>query len=202
MPRKLLILITILAAIAVAPSVLWRIMGIRAFFAVPSPGELYPVAPTMPLVVAEPIEQLLFQYERILAEHSPTVFTALQPGLTDAQIDALESKHQFKLTPDLRALYRWRNGMPYTTDIYTFPDHCFVPLDQTLASRDELQQELKAATPAQQEIFALLILPQDQWLWLIIDPYGDGYFFDPDRSEAQGSFFFCLTQDMRYIFFP
>lgn len=31
---------------------------------------------------------------------------------------------------------------------------------------------------------------------------GDGHFFDPGRSESQGSFFFCFAEDGSYVFYP
>ena len=35
-----------------------------------------------------------------------------------------------------------------------------------------------------------------------MDLAGDGYFFDPGRSEAEGSFFFCFAEDGSHVFFP
>jgi hypothetical protein len=37
---------------------------------------------------------------------------------------------------------------------------------------------------------------------VIVDLAGDGYFFDPGRSESQGSFFFCFAEDGSYEFYP
>jgi hypothetical protein len=34
-----------------------------------------------------------------------------------------------------------------------------------------------------------------------VDLAGDGYFYDPGRSEAQGWFFFCFAEDGSYVFF-
>lgn len=42
----------------------------------------------------------------------------------------------------------------------------------------------------------------DPWVGLIVDAAGDGYFFDPKRSESEGSFFFCFAEDGNYVFYP
>ncbi len=102
----------------------------------------------------------------------------------------------------MRALYRWRNGTSRQAYICAFPNHEFVPLDQAAAQRDELRRQVEAETPEQQKAYALLAGHRDAWLGLIVDLAGDGYFFDPGRSEAQGSFFFCFAEDLSYVFFP
>ncbi|MGA2798750.1 MAG: SMI1/KNR4 family protein [Thermoguttaceae bacterium] len=169
----------------------------------PPPADaLYPHAPHMPDVVSETSDKLLAKYERMLADQAPNILAALQPGLTDKEIDELEAKFSFNLTPDLRILYRWRNGTSRTTNINAFPDHEFIPLDQALVKRDALKKHINNATPEQQMVDAAYIGHCDTWLGLIVDLSGDGYFFDPGRMEAEGSFFFCFAEDGRYVFFP
>ncbi|MBW3538979.1 MAG: SMI1/KNR4 family protein [Planctomycetes bacterium] len=156
----------------------------------------------MPPAVSTPVENLLSQYEAFLKSKAPSVLSALQPGLTDSEIDALERQHGVKLTSDLRALYRWRNGTPRSANIDAFPDHQFVPLDVVFADRDELRKQVKAGTPEQQQVYAAFAGHRDEWLGLIVDVAGDGHFFDPGRSESQGSFFFCFAEDGSYVFYP
>jgi hypothetical protein len=168
----------------------------------PAPGEMYPHAPKLPPVVPETVCELLARFERILQDRCPAAFASLQPGLSDAQVDVLEAKHQFKLPPDLRALYRWRNGTRSQDTQQVFADHMFVALDESLAGRDRLRQQVKAGTAAQQQAYAAYAGHRDPWLGVIVDLAGDGYFFDPSRSEAQGSFFFCFNETGEYIFFP
>ena len=67
----------------------------------PPAGLLYPAAPPMPPPVATPVEDPPAKYEAFLREKAPAVYATLQPGLTDAEIDALEAKHGLKLTADL-----------------------------------------------------------------------------------------------------
>lgn len=94
----------------------------------PTPGDMYPPAPPMPAVVAESAEELLGRYEAKLADEAPNVLTALQPGLSDEEIDALEAQYGVTLPPDLRALYRWRNGTAADSPpVDAFPDHRSCP---------------------------------------------------------------------------
>jgi cell wall assembly regulator SMI1 len=161
----------------------------------------YPPAPAMPAAVPETVETLLAQYERLLHDRSPKVLAATNPGLSDAQIDALEKKHQFTLPHDLRALYRWRNG---TSDRFvdTFADHRLVPLEEALAQRDALAGEVGKQGPFQRAMIWAFIGHRKGWLGVIVDASGDGCHFDPQRSESEGSFFFCFAEDMDYVFFP
>lgn len=168
----------------------------------PTPGDMYPPAPPMPVVVAESAEELLGRYEALLADEAPTVLAALQPGLSDEEIDAIEAQHGVTLPPDLRALYRWRNGTAAGSNLNAFPDHRFVPLDAALAERDALRQQVKSSPAAQRAAYAAYAGHRDPWLGLIVDPAGDGYFFDPQRTEAQGSFFFNFNETGDYTFYP
>jgi cell wall assembly regulator SMI1 len=200
--RRILIAVCIVVVIAV---VLFRYKGLLVlsyFVPIPSPSEVYPSAPAMPAPVATPIEDILSQYEAFLKAKAPLVWSTLQPGLSDAQIDVLEAKYSLKLTGDLRALYRWRNGTPRTAGVDAFPDHEFVPLDVALANRDDLRKQVKAGTPEQQQTYAAYAGHRDAWVGLIVDLAGDGYFYDPRRSEPQGSFFFCFAEDGSYMFYP
>lgn len=71
-----------------------------------------------------------------------------------------------------------------------------------MANREEVRKQVKAGTPAQQRVYATFAGHRDAWVGLIVDAAGDGYFFDPQRSESQGSFFFCFAEDGSYVFFP
>ena len=174
----------------------------EGFNDLPPPGVLYPPAPKMPAVVAESAEALLARYEKMLAAKAPRAFAALRPGLTAAQIDALETKHGFKLTPDLRSLYRWRNGEPPNGPTHIFPDHAFVGLDEAVAARDIVRRQVKAQTPAQRQAYDVFAGHRGAWLDVLPDGAGDGYFFDPGRTEAEGSFFFSFAETGSYTFYP
>ncbi len=189
----------------VAVVVLVRMKGpamLSSFLPTPSPDEMYPPAPAMPPVVAVPVEDLLATYEAFLKAKAPSVLAALQPGLSDSEIDKLEAAHSIKLTSDLRALYRWRNGTPRSANVDTFPNHKFVPLDVALANRDDLRKQVKAGTAEQQQAYAAFAGHRDAWLGLIVDLAGDGHFLDPAKAESEGSFFFCFNEDGSYVFYP
>lgn len=205
MRRNLLTAGVAVLVLVVGAVVLFRLKGptmLASFFPAPSPGEMYPAAPAMPPVVAAPVEDLLATYEAFLKSKAPAVLAVLQPGLSDAEIDKLETAHSLQLTKDLRALYRWHNGTPRNANIDAFPNHEFVPLGLALANRDDLRKQVKAGTPEQQQVHAAFAGHRDTWVGLIVDVAGDGHFYDPARSEAEGSFFLCFAEDGSYIFYP
>ena len=40
------------------------------------------------------------------------------------------------------------------------------------------------------------------WLHVLDDGAGDGYFYDPERTDVQGAFFFHFAETGHYIWFP
>jgi cell wall assembly regulator SMI1 len=203
MRRVLIAVGVIFLAFVVLAVVLLRVVGTSMVgWLLPSPEGMYPTAPAMPPVVSTRVEDLLSQYEAFLKSKAPAVFSALQPGLSDSEIDALEARHGLKLTPDLRALYRWHNGTPRSANVQAFPNHEFVPLDVALANRDALRKQVDAGTPQQRQAYEAFAGHRDAWVGVIVDLAGDGYFFDPGRSESQGSFFFGFAEDGSYVFYP
>jgi len=66
-------------------------------------------------VIPNPIIQALIErMDRWLAAHRPDYYAKLQPGVTDAQLDAFEERFALTLPTEFRQLYRWRNGQhPY-----------------------------------------------------------------------------------------
>jgi cell wall assembly regulator SMI1 len=168
-----------------------------------SPRELmYPAAPPTPAPVSTPMSELLARYEAFLREKVPKVYAELQPGLTDSDIDQLEQKYNVKLTADLRALYRWRNGSKRNPMLATFPAYYqFIPLDVALNNRDVMRRDIQARDGVQQALSRAFLGHRESWVGIIEDGMGDGYFFDPRRTEAQGSFFFC-SKELDYVFYP
>jgi cell wall assembly regulator SMI1 len=191
------VLLAAIAVVAVIAGAFW-LWSLRD---VPPPVAFLPPAPVMPAVVAATPEEVLARFERLLADKAPAILAALQPGLTDEQINAIEAQHGLKLPPDLRALYRWRDGTrPAGPD--AFPGHRFVPLGEAVAERVGLQRQVQNATPAQRAAFKTFAGPRDTWLGIATDAAGDGYFLDPGRAENQGSFFFFFAEDGYYVFYP
>jgi cell wall assembly regulator SMI1 len=56
------------------------------------------------------VEQLIARMDRWLAANRPDYYALLQPGVSDADLDAFESRFAMKLPVAFRQLYRWRNG--------------------------------------------------------------------------------------------
>jgi cell wall assembly regulator SMI1 len=165
-------------------------------------GKMYPKAPAMPRVVDKTVAELLAEHEAFLTEKGRGVLGAMQAGLSDSEIDALETKYGVKLPADLRALYRWRNGTPQRGNVDAFPDHWFVALDEALKQRVQLRKDVKNASFVQRQAYAMFAGHRDSWVDVFSDMAGDGYFFDPQRKEVDGSFFFCFAEDGWYVFFP
>jgi cell wall assembly regulator SMI1 len=56
------------------------------------------------------MEALIGRLDCWLAKNRPDYYVHLQPGATDAQLDAFEVQFSLKLPAAFRQLYRWRNG--------------------------------------------------------------------------------------------
>lgn len=59
-----------------------------------------------------PHRPLIERMDAWLAANRANYRTALQPGVSDGELDAFEAKFSLKLPEAFRALYRWRNGQP------------------------------------------------------------------------------------------
>lgn len=197
MPLVLVLLAAFLLMLKLAAPYL-----VRFLLVAPPASMMYPPAPPMPEVVSASPEELLAKYEVFLRDECPDVFAALQLGLTDGEIDQLETQYGFKLTEDLRALYRWHNGTAHDVGLAAFPDHEFLPLDYSLETRKAMRKQLGEQTDLQRQAYAAYAGHRYSWIDVIVDLAGDGYFYDPQRTEAEGSFFFCFAEDLDYVFFP
>lgn len=166
------------------------------------PDVVYPPAPPMPAAVSNSIDELLSRYESILQSAAPQAYQSLQPGLTDAQIDQLETQYSLSLPPDIRALYRWRNGTTPGQWVNAFPDHHFSPLADALAEREAFKQQLAGGSTPLQLTAPAYIAHRLPWVGILVDGSGDGYYLDPTRQEFAGSFFYNFSEDAHYTFFP
>ncbi|WP_425145845.1 SMI1/KNR4 family protein [Deinococcus sp.] len=77
------------------------------------------------------MKSTLQQLEQWLKTNYRAAYGSLQPGLSDAAIDALLKDWPFKLSADVRALYRWRNGFE-DTQVQLLPNLSFLPLEYAL----------------------------------------------------------------------
>lgn len=162
----------------------------------------YPKPRHLPPVVSQSTEELLARLQSLLERQAPLVARELQPGLSADQISALEVKGQFHLSDDLRALYRWRNGVRTNSTSELIPGHRFLSLDEIVLERTLLQGQLRTATKVQRAAHSVFTSHRKDWLPILADGAGDGYFFDPKRLENQGAFFYHFTEVSWYVWFP
>jgi len=182
-----LIVVIIVALICAAPSIQ------RSFF--------YPKPHGMPAVVSPTTEQLLARLQTMLESNAPIVASSLQPGLTDAQIATLESQGGFRMSGDLRALYRWHNGGTNDT-IGLLAGQRFVPLDEAVEARSLVAKEVASGSGVQRAAYSVFAGHRSGWIQVLDDGAGDGYFYDPKRAEAEGAFFYHFAEDSHYVWFP
>ncbi len=166
----------------------------RAFF--------YPYPRSMPDPVDESIGATLKRFEDALQQYAPDVLASLQPGLTDERIREIESGYRLRLTDDLRALYRWRNGSASDQRAELIPCHWFVPLEYAAELRDGVRSQVSGQTLVQRIAHWAFAGHRTKWLTVLDDLCGDGYFYDPSRRRRGGSFFYHFAEDRRYLFFP
>ena len=163
---------------------------------------VYPRPRSMPDAVDESVDATLKRFEDALQQHAPDVLAALQPGLPDERIRAIESQYRLRLTDDLRALYRWRNGSPTDEQIELIPGHRFLPLEYAAEQREGLRHQVSAQTLVQRIAYWVLAAHRTKWLTVLDDLCGDGYFYDQSRRGSDGSFFYHFAEDHQYRFFP
>jgi cell wall assembly regulator SMI1 len=167
-----------------------------------STGSSYPTPLSMPPVVAESMPAAIARLEAALKEHAPAVLESLQPGLTIEQIEQLETANSIKLTDELRALYQWRNGVPEGVYTNLTPLHRFASLEENLSGRRASQQQLAEASAVERIAHNTLVGYKMAWIPIFEDIAGDGYFYDPTRSVAEGAYFDSFLETGSYEFYP
>lgn len=162
----------------------------------------YPRPRSMSSVVEVQVETALSRFEDALRVHAPEILAALQPGLSNDQIRELESRYRIRLSEDLRALYRWRNGSLAEPRVNLIPMHWFAPLEYALQQRAAAGQQSSEQTWDQWAFVWLFAGHRIKWLCVLDDTCGDGYFYDPSYRRRLGSFFYSFSEDRQYRFFP
>ena len=84
------------------------------------------------------IETLLNRMAAWLATNRPDYYALLQPGATEAQLDALESRFAMKLPAAFRQLYRWRDGQDPMAFDSLQGNRSFMTLDDIADAKAEL----------------------------------------------------------------
>jgi cell wall assembly regulator SMI1 len=162
----------------------------------------YPQPTHLPENVHDDLATTLHRFEVALAAHAPDVLATLQPGLTDDEISAIESNYRLCLSDDVRAFYRWRNGTLPDSPHHLIAGHSFLPLDRAAQARAEIQRQSSTAPLIQRIAYSVLAGHRTNWLPMLDDFCGDGYFYDPGRRRKDGSFFYHFAENREYRFFP
>jgi cell wall assembly regulator SMI1 len=199
-PAKTALLIVTAVIVILIALAMWVRSAKNDFF-YPEP----PPASAMPPVVKETMDELLAKLDGVFLAKAPATAAALQPGLTDAQIDALEQQGGFVLTQEMRALYRWHNGMTAAGPgllAEFIPIHRFIPLDEAVRQRAMYQQQVSNLSLSQRAAHGAFAGHRDDWLGVFEDGAGDGYYYDPARRDRAGHFFYNFAEDASYEYFP
>jgi cell wall assembly regulator SMI1 len=162
----------------------------------------YPKPRSLPQGVGLTTEQLLTRLQTVLETKAPTVARSLQAGLSDTQISALEAQGDFHLSGDIKSLYRWHNGMSSNSPCGLLPGQRFLPLDELVRQRTLMRQQSASATLVQRAAFSIFTGYMKSWVHLLDDGAGDGYFYDPERTDAEGAFFYHMAEERYYLWFP
>lgn len=160
----------------------------------------YPQSNRLPTIVSMSTEQLLNQLQLVLETNAPLVAQSLEPGLSDEKISELESQGGFRLSKELKALYRWHNGMATNSPIGLVPGQRFIPLDEFVRQKTLMCQQADSETFIQGFVYKIFAGYRKNWVQVMDDGAGDGYFYDPDRAD--GAFFFHFTEVGYYRWFP
>jgi len=161
-------------------------------------GFFYPRPGTLPLPVSQTTDELLARLQAVLERRAPHVSLSLQPGISDTRIRELEIQGKFQLSEELRAMYRWHNGMTTNGSGELIPMALFWPLDRVVEERNGLRAQVESGTPAQRAAFNTFAGHTKPWVSVFPDGAGDGYYFDPERN----SFFHHFAEVGSYHWFP
>lgn len=162
----------------------------------------YPKPSGLPGGVTQTTEELLARLAAVLTTNAPIVSQALQPGLSDTQISALEAQGGFHLSEELRAFYRWHNGMLTNQNTELLPGQRFLSLDEIVRQRTAQRQQVKSVPVAQRLGFEIFAGHRKNWVQILDDGGGDGYFYDPERTAQEGAFFYHFAEVRYFLWFP
>lgn len=163
---------------------------------------LYPPSPE-PLteLPGESMSTLLARLESVLRLKAPKTYEGLRPGLSEQEVDAIESKFNVSLPDDLKSFYMWRNGSAGETGGF-IPAHRFLPLGEALQYPSLLAKQKSRMSIPERLSYRLFAGYREQWIPILKDPADDGYFYDPERRPSSGCFLFHFAEFGYYIYFP
>lgn len=162
----------------------------------------YPKPRDLPPNVSQKMGDLLSKLQATLEMNASAVSHSLQLGLTDSEISTLEARGGFHLSEDLKAFYRWHKGMPANKSMGLLPGHRFLPLEEAVQEHTLLNQRMSNTPLVQRAGVAIFAAHRKPWIHILDDGAGDGYFYDPERTDAQGAFFYHFAESSEYLWFP
>src|SRR5207253_1429185 len=78
----------------------------------------------------------------------------------------------------------------------------FRPLDEVVRERALVGQQFAFAPRHQRVAFSVFAGHRKGWIQVLDDGAGDGYFYDPKRTDAEGAFFHHFAEARYYLWFP
>ncbi|MDX2201555.1 MAG: SMI1/KNR4 family protein [Hyphomicrobiaceae bacterium] len=84
------------------------------------------------------VAALILRMERWLSAHRPDYHALLQPGATDARLDAFEGRFSLRLPDGFRHLYRWRDGQDPMSSAPLYLNRTFSTLEEVAETKDLL----------------------------------------------------------------
>jgi cell wall assembly regulator SMI1 len=84
------------------------------------------------------VRSLINRMDRWLAANRPDYYRLLQPGASNAELDAVENRFSLKLTQGFRELYRWRNGQESGSFKPLQYNRTYESLDEVTTAKTEL----------------------------------------------------------------
>ena len=84
------------------------------------------------------VEALILRMDRWLAANRPDYYALLQPGATEAELDAFEVRFSLKLPAAFRAMYRWRSGQDQGSSKPLQMNRTLSTLEEISRTKDEL----------------------------------------------------------------
>jgi cell wall assembly regulator SMI1 len=162
----------------------------------------YPDAGPMPPVVSESMDEVLARFEAALQKHAPDSLQHLQPGLSTETIAELERAGGFQLPEEMRALYRWRNGVPPQDFTDIIPIHRFRSLEEVVEIRKLHAREREQGSAAMRAFDDALFGHRTRSIPIFEDIAGDGYFYDPERRLEEGAVYYNFLETGTFQFYP